>query len=675
MFKPLQDHEEATNSHTPGSSPVRYNLNMNTASSAQAIKFLEPWLAHRATQSNMPGFSISIAFNREVSFSRAYGLADSTMEIPMTPAHLFCVASQSKMITATAILQLVQENALSLDDPVAHYVPWLEQHHDRRFMEITTRQLLTHQAGIIRDGERADYWQHQAGFPNHESLRQQVYSTSLIYDPGQKLKYSNLGFAIAGQVIESASRKSYSEYVNERIIAPLALDAMFPDWNEALFAKTAIGYSRPQNQKRTAIIPGRQMRSLAPAAGAWASTTNLCQFAVSHFYGNDILLLDETKKRAHCRQIIVPTGYDRGYEYGLGFEIISVAGRRLVGHSGSHLGYRSATFLDPDSGLAVSVASNAKDSPALAMVRGVFGALYHFKDTAARPAPSSVSRFNAHLHSGLGDTSIIATHDAIVALDPNDWQPFSWHESLSSTDRDKLRVTTSNSIHAEGEKVSYVFNKHLLKSVRYAGLTLHPRQDCPQEAADQAYTLPREPAEALFLHYLEQNDGNYFRLELLPEYDVDIEEASSSLRAWLKGNTRQAVALLEQDLEILMKDQPWLKTRHQSRKPNCRNIRVRVINDEFTPYMQWEREHFNRINIPIGGETIIYLPQKALDRLALPAGDVILLGSHAIVNRYQASTLTHRTFYSTSHPDIKRFTDLKQKVLQIAMRHRVNPNI
>lgn len=649
---------------------------MNAIALKEAAKFLHTWLGFQSRQTGLPGFSVAVYLDGRMVFAQAYGMADVAMGIPMSTSHLFGVGSQTKMFTATAILQLVAKDLVHLNAPIEQYLPWLTNHKESRFRTVTVRQLLTHSSGLIRDTSRSDYWQGKMAFPTTAALRKAVSISRFVSSTNSAMKYSNLGFALLGRIVESVSGQTYSSYVSQHIAKPLDLKAWSPDWRWALTEKTATGYAALFDNERTPTL-NVPMRALAPVAGSLASPSDMCRFVSGHFYGNPILLNDSLKSLAHKAHCIVSEGYDKGYEYGMGFEVIEVAGRRLLGHGGSLVGYRSATFFDPKTKLAVSVAANCKDAPALSMVRGIFEALFHFQDASAPKVSSDLTRFNALLHSNLATTQIVATGNSIVAIDPNDWEPFAWAERLVQIDTQSLVVAEKGSVHEEGERLDFSFKDEAPMQVTYAGLSLDAVPAQPQarpNESDEQFTLPVEPAEVLFLHYLRRSQNAFFRLQLLPDYDIDQDDAADSLRAWLQGKTNKSIALLEKLKSQDAERPPWLRVWPADLKNKGGAFRILVVDGDFSPYMQWGLEHFKRINIPLCGEKIFYLPKRYLEHQLLPTGDVIMCNHHVVVNRYKGNTLTHRTFYNARHKEALRFVDLQKQVVQLAKQHHLRVN-
>ena len=143
---------------------------VNRRSLARGIEYLSSWLAYRRPYTNVTGYAVAISWRGELVLNEAYGHADLRGPVALTPAHIFRVASHSKTFTATALMQLAERGRLRLDDPVADFLLWLNENRDRRIREITLRQLLSHGAGVTRDGRDCDFWQLRRPFPNGAQL-------------------------------------------------------------------------------------------------------------------------------------------------------------------------------------------------------------------------------------------------------------------------------------------------------------------------------------------------------------------------------------------------------------------------------------------------------------------------------------------------------------------------
>ena len=447
---------------------------MNGSSLKAATVFLDSWLGYRARQLDLPGYTVAIYQKDKIIFSHAYGLANVEHNESLTTRHIFGVASQSKMFTATAILQLVERDKLRLDDFACDYLPWLNKHRDQRLREITIRQLLSHSAGLIRDGLDTDFWVLERPFPDAASLRKTVLAADIAIEPNTALKYSNLGFALLGQIVEAASGQRHGDFVTEHIIKPLKLKNTFADYTPSLDTRLAIAYGVPFDQYRPPLWPRQSTGAFASAVGIHTTAEDMCQFAAAQFFGNEQLISDRLKREAQRSQWILGRGYDSGMEFGLGFEIQHIGERRVVGHSGHLTGYLTTTLFDPLEQTAVAVVANCKDAPSTQIARGVFEALDFFAAHSGKPTPKNLTRFSVRLRNATAAVEIVATGQRIVAIDPDDWEPFTWAEELKQIDANTLRVTTAGSVFNQGEIIRYTFEKDDVRSVKYAGATLLP---------------------------------------------------------------------------------------------------------------------------------------------------------------------------------------------------------
>ncbi len=448
---------------------------MTPDSIKKATLFLDSWLAYRMRQSDIVGCSVSILVDDEIIFSRVYGFANIEHKSPLTLEHLFHVASQTKMLTATAILQLAQKGALDLDEPIVTYLPWFGKHRDQRFRDITIRHLLSHSAGLVRDGLDSDYWLFKGPSPTSGELRKIITETGLVFAPGTGVKYSNLGFSLLGQIIEEVSNCSYATYVAQSILSPLGLQPMILDYTPKIKDQIPTGYGILLDRRRGAISERLPARGLIAATGLYATTEDMCRLVGALSPGHALPINDHMKHEMARTQQRLTGGYDQGTEFGLGLEIQTIGKRRVVGHSGHMAGHLTATYLDPKDKIVVSVASNTKDAPSTCMVRGIFGALDYFLHPDAPTNISQNRSFSVRLCNEVSTVEIVHNGIDIVAIDPDDWEPFAWYEKLEVLNDTTLRITTPGSIYNEGELLQYVFAGDAVESVRFAGLTMWPK--------------------------------------------------------------------------------------------------------------------------------------------------------------------------------------------------------
>ena len=178
------------------------------------------------------GGSLAVMKDGRLIYSKGYGWADEEKGIPMSPGHIMRIASLSKLITATAIMQLCERKVLSLEDRVFGYggildCPQFSRIRDKRARSITVEHLLRHEAGftmhrgdpmfttrsiIIREGLDT--------VPDMDRIIEYALGDRLGYTPGTGFRYSNLGYLILTKIVEVCSGMDYEEYCQENILHP-----------------------------------------------------------------------------------------------------------------------------------------------------------------------------------------------------------------------------------------------------------------------------------------------------------------------------------------------------------------------------------------------------------------------------------------------------------------------
>ncbi|MGH8237741.1 MAG: serine hydrolase domain-containing protein [Steroidobacteraceae bacterium] len=232
----------------------------------RAIASLEA-LANKLSARDQFSGVIVVQRDGKTLLKKAWGLADRESRRANTTDTPFFIASQGKMFTAVAILQLVEAGKLQLDDPIVQYLPDYPNHE--LASKVTVRHLLTHQGGT-GDIDILD--------PNGGESRRWVRSIrdlielhgkrALMFEPGSKAAYSNYGFILLGAVIEKVSGQSYYDYVEHHVFRPAGMNATtFPDKDH--LADVAVGYTSVNGQPRPNwdFLPWRGM-----SAGGGTST-------------------------------------------------------------------------------------------------------------------------------------------------------------------------------------------------------------------------------------------------------------------------------------------------------------------------------------------------------------------------------------------------------------------
>lgn len=455
---------------------------LSRAAVVDAVRYFDTWLTFRQRYARIPGIQAAVLYGDEVLLSSAYGVADLESDNPLTPRHLFRVASHSKTFTSTAVLQLVERGSLRLDDPVAHWLPFLRE---SPLAEATVHELLAHGAGVIRDGRDGDYWQLFRSFPDEAALQAIGLDDADVLPISDRFKYSNVGYSLLGMVIAAASGQPYNAYVREHIVDRLELLDTGPEYEPARAAEYATGYSALSYADRRIPIEHIDTGAMAAATGFFSTAEDLVRYAAGHFHGDERLLTDTSKRRMQRSQWT--TGRDS--EYGLGFDVSTVGDRRVVGHGGGYPGHITNTKFDPVDRLAASVLTNSIDGGAGAYVMNLFrlvGLALEPADSEPVPDGVDLDRFRGRFANLWGVTDVARFGDRLYLLDPTVDDPTHEPAALTVVDERTLRMMGENGFASRGEPVHYTFGDDGVESIRAgSGSSGYPYERFAAAAADR----------------------------------------------------------------------------------------------------------------------------------------------------------------------------------------------
>jgi D-alanyl-D-alanine carboxypeptidase len=450
---------------------------MNKRALDHSLEFIDSWLRLRYGQEEIPGYVVAIAHKGKVLLNAAYGYADLATQTKITPQHIFRIASHSKTFTATALMQLVEQDRIRLEDYVVKYLPWLNHHTDLRWEKVTVRQLMSHGAGVIRDGLNADYWQLDRPFPSEQQLKKEVLEAELVADNNTKLKYSNFGYSLLGLVIEAVTGQPYNNYVTEHIVKPLGLKDTGPDFTPSINTRLVTGYTRRDVNKTRVPIAQIDTRAMAAATGFYSTAEDLCTYLTAQFVGSGQLLSDELKKemqRVHWHVKQRPSN-DTQADYGLGIEVMFVDKHRTIGHGGGFPGQITKSMADPRDELVVVVLTNCIDGPASSIAKSIYKIIDYYQNNTPTTKPKHVMARLEGCYMNLWTMiNIVVTGDKVIAISPDTWEPLTDSEELEYVDDTTLKVIDTNSFASEGELVHFTIKNGKVESVNYNGATMWP---------------------------------------------------------------------------------------------------------------------------------------------------------------------------------------------------------
>jgi CubicO group peptidase (beta-lactamase class C family) len=321
-----------------------------------------------AEQQRMPGFAYGIVLDGELLYSGGFGLANIEEGIPAGTETLFRIASMSKSVTALAILQLRNEGRLALDDPVAKYLPEMTE---LRYLTtdaptITIRHLLTHSAGFPEDNPWGD---RQLADSDGELRALIAGGVSFSNVPGIAYEYSNLGFALLGQVVQVVSGMDFRDYTRRHVFEPLGMRNTVWEYERAPANRLALGYD--WIDESWVNIPLEHHGSFGAMGGLITSIEDFTRYVALHLSAwpprsdpDDGPLSRASLREMHqpwrFASLLPDFRYPNGrpcpaataYAYGLRW-MENCDGTVTLGHSGGLPGFGSNWTMMPHYGLAV----------------------------------------------------------------------------------------------------------------------------------------------------------------------------------------------------------------------------------------------------------------------------------------------------------------------------------
>lgn len=310
-------------------------------------------------QADVAGAAIAVVKDGAVVFARGYGYADVERKVPVSPSHtLFRIASVSKVITYTAVMQLVEQGKIDLDADIGRYLDFpIPAAFDKA---ITMRHLMAHTAGF--EDTMEDRWVKPGDLG---SLRDYLVRRMprRLFAPGTVPAYSSYGTTLAGYVVERVSGEPFEAYVEKHIFAPAGM-------RHSSFAQPLSGYLAPMLAKgyMTGSGPARAFDTaqIAPAASMSSSAMDMARFMLAHLGGASAtgqpLLTPASLARMHTVQF---RHHPAGPGMALGVYEMDEVAPRLLGHMGDIPGFHAAMYLFPERRLGLFIVQNTETGGAM----------------------------------------------------------------------------------------------------------------------------------------------------------------------------------------------------------------------------------------------------------------------------------------------------------------------
>lgn len=312
---------------------------------ADKIKIFEEFVQQQMQIDKIPGLSIGF-IKDDFTWAKGFGYADLENKIPATEKSAYRLASNTKSMTAVAILQLAEQGKIDLDADVQTYVPYFP----RKKWPVTVRQLLGHLGGI----SHYQNYDMEGHIKEHKDTRESLEifdDFDLIAEPGTQYNYSSYGYNLLGAVIEGAAKQSYGDFLKENVWNPLGMTDTYMDDPYQLIPNRVKGYQLIEGEVKNSEFV--DISSRFAAGGTRSTVIDLLKYASGLNQGKvlsleslDLMFTSMALKDGHF------------VDYGMGWAVNPVNGRFHVQHTGGQPETRTLLVQFPKENLYIALAYN-----------------------------------------------------------------------------------------------------------------------------------------------------------------------------------------------------------------------------------------------------------------------------------------------------------------------------
>lgn len=320
------------------------SLILSQAVSAETDK-VDEYIQAEVEKQRIPGLSIAVVKNGEVIKARGYGFANLELKVAATAETIYQSGSVGKQFTAAAVMLLVEEGKIGLDDRITKYFEGAPE----AWKDITVRHLLTHTSGIknynpLDFNYRLDY--------TENDLFKRAASFTLDFHPGEKWSYSNTGYVLLGIIIRKASGKFYGDFLSQRVFKPLGMTTARVITEEDIVMNRADGYRLVKGELKNQRYVSPSLNTTADGS-LYLTVLDMAKWDAA-LYGEKLL------KKSSLDEMWSPTRLASGktQNYGFGWAMGDRRGHRIIEHGGAWQGFTTHIARFVDDKLTVIVLTN-----------------------------------------------------------------------------------------------------------------------------------------------------------------------------------------------------------------------------------------------------------------------------------------------------------------------------
>jgi D-alanyl-D-alanine carboxypeptidase len=343
-------------------------------SDAEIARRVNAVIAQVIARPEAVGLSVAVARGDRMVIERGAGMADLEWNQPADARTVFRIGSLTKQFTAAAIMKLVEQGKIGLDDPLSKYVP----EFDLQGHTVTIRQMLTHSSGIPNYTAQPGFFANKSPLALSEAdVLKLVNGVPFDFAPGTKWNYSNTNYFLLGMIVEKVSGRTYADFMEQELFDPLGLRHTRYGWNGPIIAHRAQGYSYDVATGLRSNAAPIGMTIPGGAGGLVSTAGDLLRWQIALTTGRAVS--PASFKAMTGSPVKIGQG-DAAYGFGLMED--SIGGQHRIWHNGGINGFNSVLTWWPGLGLRTAVISNSEDLSSQAVEQLIVAAL-----TSVKPLP------------------------------------------------------------------------------------------------------------------------------------------------------------------------------------------------------------------------------------------------------------------------------------------------
>jgi len=305
---------------------------------------IDEFVTAEMQRERIPGVSIAIVEKGQLVYARGYGLSNVEHQVLVKPETIFQSGSVGKQFTATAVMMLVEEGKVSLDEKISKYLGDVPE----AWQTITVRHLLTHTSGLTDYPADFDF---RRDYTEDELLKR-AQAIKPDFMPGEKWQYSNLGYLTLGVLIHKVTGQFYGDFLQDRVFKPLGMTTTRIISEADIIPNRAAGYRLQNNELKNQNWVSPTLNTTADGA-LYFTVLDMAKWDAA-LYGEKLL------KKTTLEQMWTPVRLNNNtnYDYGFGWGFARMNGHRIIEHGGAWQGFTSYIGRYVDDQVTVIVLDN-----------------------------------------------------------------------------------------------------------------------------------------------------------------------------------------------------------------------------------------------------------------------------------------------------------------------------